>query len=560
MAFSGVIPTFQVSANSSFGPAVNQLVNGLAGGVVNVALSSQMGQQLTKVLGLPSVQSTDFLGSIVTPGFLSTGNQAITDAITGSIVNSRALGGAGGLVADLTTQIVGSTLGGLTDQLLGGLLPSRQEEATRYFPGIGGEEDANYQGFAYTPGAVGPDITFSIKPATTLAASAAKAEVTGNASGGTAVGTAATQNPTKNAPGVPKPAAVQQAVAPVTTGTTATAVSTGSSVALTAPAANPVSATANSKTSGALVGSSIVWNSAVSPSVGNSFLVNTGQFSPGTPGFFDAASLAVDPKVWSGGLKNLPFDLAFSDKLFIGAGSETPDGTEGWNFTTAPGDISWSSAAKVERVPIFGTNQPPVISGSRGMRDLTMSNSLIEGFSLGKSVESKIAKLEALLNYTLTTSYVKVPVYWVSAQDKKYGASNNDGGYFVIKDIKVKEELRDLTGNTTRATVDVSFTQVPSYQVDDGRDQASQSIAGGTSILNSVSEQVEQVTKDAIKKQSTQAQLPTKQGSSTSTSLSQTNVNKGKINCKGVLLPDHRSRKGKIEFLDKNTCQYGPPR
>ena len=39
--------------------------------------------------------------------------------------------------------------------------------------------------------------------------------------------------------------------------------------------------------------------------------------------------------------------------------------------------------------------------------------------------------------------------------------------------------MRDLTGNATRARIDISLMQVPDYQVNSGRDQASQVTAGG---------------------------------------------------------------------------------
>ena len=38
--------------------------------------------------------------------------------------------------------------------------------------------------------------------------------------------------------------------------------------------------------------------------------------------------------------------------------------------------------------------------------------------------------------------------------------------------------MRDLSGVSTRVNVDVSLTQVPQYQVDSGRDQASQAVTG----------------------------------------------------------------------------------
>ena len=155
--------------------------------------------------------------------------------------------------------------------------------------------------------------------------------------------------------------------------------------------------------------------------------------------------------------------------------------TQPWNFTVSPEDISWSLNAEVDRVKIFGTNSPPVTSGTRGMRDLSLTNCLLEGFSRGVAVEDQVIALESLLNYSLNTSkgFINIPVYHLKANNKLYGdASGNDGGFYVIKDIKVKESMRDLTGNSTRVNVDVSFTQVPQYQVDSGRDQASQAVTG----------------------------------------------------------------------------------
>ena len=158
-----------------------------------------------------------------------------------------------------------------------------------------------------------------------------------------------------------------------------------------------------------------------------------------------------------------------------------PATTQPWNFTVSPEDISWSMNAEVDRVKIFGTNAPPVTSGTRGMRDLSLTNCLLEGFSRGVTVEDQVVALESLLNYSLNTSkgFINIPVYHLKANNKFYGDANgNDGGFYVIKDIKVKESMRDLSGNSTRVNVDVSFTQVPQYQVDSGRDQASQAVTG----------------------------------------------------------------------------------
>lgn len=154
----------------------------------------------------------------------------------------------------------------------------------------------------------------------------------------------------------------------------------------------------------------------------------------------------------------------------------------GWTFITAPEDVSWSVANQSSRIDIFGTNNPPVVAGSRGMRDLNLNNALVEGFVRNVQVEGKIAALENLLNYSLNSSdgFVSVPVYQVWANNKSYGGSE---AYYIIKDIRVQEKMRDLDGNATRALVDVSLMQVPAYQVNSGRDQASKATAGAKSGL-----------------------------------------------------------------------------
>ena len=43
--------------------------------------------------------------------------------------------------------------------------------------------------------------------------------------------------------------------------------------------------------------------------------------------------------------------------------------------------------------------------------------------------------------------------------------------------------MRDLKGNATRAVVDISLMQVPEYQVNSGRDQASLATTGAGALL-----------------------------------------------------------------------------
>ena len=160
-----------------------------------------------------------------------------------------------------------------------------------------------------------------------------------------------------------------------------------------------------------------------------------------------------------------------------GTGALAPTG---WTFITAPQDVSWSIANQSTRIDMFGTNSPPVVAGTKGMRDLSLSDSLVEGFVRGVTVEGKLAALEKLTNYkeTLSDGFVSVPVYQVWASKKSYG-----NGYYIIKDVKIKEAMRDLRGDATRAYVDISFMEVPEYQVNSGRDLASKVAASAKSKI-----------------------------------------------------------------------------
>ena len=198
-----------------------------------------------------------------------------------------------------------------------------------------------------------------------------------------------------------------------------------------------------------------------------SFLENTmvGKVNPIPLADYDfSAELPFDPKI--------TYSTELPDFL-------TSYKAPAWTFITAPEDVSWDTSNQATRIDMFGTNSPPVVAGSRGMRDLTLGNALVEGFIRRVSVEAKVAALEALMNYQLNASdgFVKVPVYQVKAKDKAYG-----NGYFVIRDVKVKETMRDLKGDATRAYVDISLMQVPEYQVNSGRDLASKPAASAKAL------------------------------------------------------------------------------
>lgn len=193
----------------------------------------------------------------------------------------------------------------------------------------------------------------------------------------------------------------------------------------------------------------------------------------------------------STGIGNQAFDPAVTDalketdlgKLSVGgvpdfggdvlASNPAASGGDAWVFITAPGSVSWNVNSEVQRIDIFGTNTPPVVASSRGMRDLSLGEALMEGFTLGKSVQKEIDDLEKLMNVEVNSEagFVNVPVYDVKAGGKSYGL-------YVIESIDVDEQLRDLQGRATRAMVGVQLKQVPAYQVGTGIDQAGSSTGG----------------------------------------------------------------------------------
>jgi hypothetical protein len=134
------------------------------------------------------------------------------------------------------------------------------------------------------------------------------------------------------------------------------------------------------------------------------------------------------------------------------------------------------------------------VASSRGMRDLQLTEALIEGFTLGKSVQKELDNLENLMNVEVNSEsgFVSVPVYNVSAGGKSYGL-------YVIESIDVEEQMRDLQGRATRAMVGVALKQVPKYQVGSGIDQAGSSTAGqalDASKFTQADKQAANVTKD----------------------------------------------------------------
>ena len=441
-------------AGQSFGGQPGQSLTGsLATSAINIGLNSALSNQVSGFSGLNLTSGSNLLATSITP-FISSPlaagiNQNIGNTLRSAGSFGTTLMQGGGAATALNrgvTSVFGSTAGNAAGSLWGLLA----------FPGGGSEPASQYNaGVPYTLTTGGADVTFSIQPANQ------GPQLFGQ--GGAlfdpklATKNAFTQFPTN----VPNYAGLG-----FNTGNFGKLADVGF------PGFENVTSADFFKAKLTTVGATS--NSLSSPlsTVNSAFPTNV-NLSQSTLSDF---SSYWNPK-GANVLKNLPFN----SKINLGSLGLGTSGTEGWTFITAPDQISWDTSNEVSRVDMFGTNSPPVTSGTRGMRDLTIANALVEGFIRNVNVEAKVIALENLLDYTLNTEsgYVNVPVYQVWANNKVYGGN----GYYIIKGVKIKEAMRDLRGNSTRDYVDIPFLEVPEYQVSSGRDQASQASSAAGKVL-----------------------------------------------------------------------------
>lgn len=419
---------WQGSGQSFFGSAGQALGGALAGSAINIALNSTLATNVVGPQGLSLNSGANLLASTITPYVTSSIAAGINQNINNSL---KSAGAFGPILSNLGTSLVNQAAQGITNSIFSAATPGTGNAVNyKMFPGADGigEVPAVYNdGSSYTL----TDIVFSLQPAN---------------QGPQAFG----DSQAVNDPKVATTAATNQVAG--NSGTASTAVNN---------VANDIKAE---------------------------------KMAVGTSG-----TTAYDKAVLKFMLKGTPTSEAEIAKLSpdeLTALNDTLNATDGqgleplpaagyfgsWSFITAPEDVSWDVANAVNRVDIFGTNNPPVVAGTKGMRDLNLSNALVEGFVRGVSLEGKIAALEKLMNYGLNASdgFVSVPVYQVWASEKSYGGPE---AYYVIENVKVKEAMRDLKGNVTRAYVDISLKQVPAYQVNSGRDQASKVSASAKSAL-----------------------------------------------------------------------------
>ena len=163
-----------------------------------------------------------------------------------------------------------------------------------------------------------------------------------------------------------------------------------------------------------------------------------------------------------------------------------------WYFITAPQQVSWQKDSRMTTIEPYGTNNPYVHYGTTKLRTLNLNDVMIEGFSDGKSVENNVIQLEACMRMVLDTDdgYASPYVWRVYAGGKSYGT-------YLITNVSINEEIRDLQGRASRAKADISFQEVSPYQVSSGIDITAEALTGA--FDPEVEKQLQENAKDTEK-------------------------------------------------------------
>ncbi len=155
---TGLTQVYQGSGQSFFGSAGQALAGNLAGSVVNIALNSELGTQVTGPNGTSLASGSNLLASQITPFVTSQVAAGINQNIQQSL---QSAGAFGSILSIASGQIVNQLFGGLANSEAGATGDSWGLKA---FPGGGGEAKADYSGAnPYTLGPNGGDVMFSLQ-------------------------------------------------------------------------------------------------------------------------------------------------------------------------------------------------------------------------------------------------------------------------------------------------------------------------------------------------------------------------------------------------------------
>lgn len=144
------------------------------------------------------------------------------------------------------------------------------------------------------------------------------------------------------------------------------------------------------------------------------------------------------------------------------------DGSVVWEFICPPNSVKWGKTGETSTVSAYGTNTPVVVYSSTSMRQLSVSEVIVEGYTFKSQILSKLKDLERMMDMVTESSEGFVsPYIW------NFRASGTSYGLYLITSLEVEELIRNEKGEATRAVISLQLQEVGAFQVNTGRDLAS---------------------------------------------------------------------------------------
>jgi hypothetical protein len=143
-----------------------------------------------------------------------------------------------------------------------------------------------------------------------------------------------------------------------------------------------------------------------------------------------------------------------------------------WRFQYAPADNKWAREATYQQDATWSSNQQPYHFKNVSGKVFEFNNVIMEGVTLGKSLDGAIKSLERMLcvNNAAETPQYSPFAFRLIVAGKTY--SDPVTGIhipFVLTQLSVIEEAYDLNGRLIECTINLTMREVPAYQVNYGR-------------------------------------------------------------------------------------------
>jgi hypothetical protein len=161
------------TGNAVVDSALGELAGGATSAVLNVGLGTLLGAQVASETGLDLTAGATFLQSQLGPLLSNTTSALVTSALDNALEDAGPIGPvlsslAGSLTSNITSSIVSGIFGPPGGGGAAAAGAGAGSGASQPYPGAGGDGEgtADYGGKAYSLGSGGPDVVFSIRPAT----------------------------------------------------------------------------------------------------------------------------------------------------------------------------------------------------------------------------------------------------------------------------------------------------------------------------------------------------------------------------------------------------------